>query len=219
MSVDTKALFRESFSAELEKRVKESPSYGVEDYSVTGKARAPYGKRTLAYWEDNGHTLVDNWVEWRKATRWEIWEPDGEPAIELGIDFILPGDIKVKTFIDRVFVLPTGEPAIVDLKTGRTPETPEQLGLYATAIESRYGVRINWGYWWDAHKGTHIGPYDLSRYTPTFFSLLYKEVAAGINAGCFPPRPANNCKDWCSTARYCAAVGGPDAAGVDPLAS
>lgn len=222
MTLDTRALFRDAWDAEIEKRRTDSPSYAIEDYVVTGRAPAPYGKRNLQWWQDNGHTLVDNWLAWRRKTRWDIWEtPDGHRAIELELNVNLDVVGLVKMFIDRIFVTPTGEIVVVDIKTGRTPETAEQLGLYSTGVELTWGpaYRPTWGFFWDAHKGEHGTPQLLDRYTPEFFRNAYTEAAAGINAGCFMAKPANNCKDWCSMARYCHAVGGPDAAGVDPLAS
>ena len=221
--IDTKALFAATWAAELAGRKSQSPSYEVGDYKVTGRAPAPYGKKNQAWWEDNVHTLVDNWVKWRLEHRdWEIWEtPDGKPAIEWEFNITLPGDILVKGLVDRVFVTPVGELVVLDLKTGaRMPETAEQLGLYATALEVTYGpqYRASWGYWWDATKGAHSQPFDLSRFTVGYFAQAYAEAIAGINAGCFPAKPANNCRDWCGVARFCHAVGGSEARGTDPLA-
>lgn len=220
--IDTKALFLATWQQELATRKEQSPSFSVDEYKATGRAPAPYGKRTAKWFEDHGHGFVDKWIAWRLEHQdWQIWEtPDGLPAIEWEFNIVLSGDIPVKGFVDRIFVTPTGEIVVVDIKTGRTPETAEQLGLYATALELKYGpgYRPAWGYWWDAGKGQHVGPYDLSRFTPQFFAVAYQEAIAGINAGCFPAKPANNCSQWCSTARYCHAVGGPDALGVDPLA-
>lgn len=219
--LDTRALFLSAWTEELEKRLKESPSFTTDQFTVTGKASAQYGgKRGLSWWEDHGPSLVDNWVEWRKSTRWPLWEtPDGAPGIELELNVTLPGDIPVKMFLDRVFVLPSGAIGVVDLKTGRLPETPEQLGLYATGMELTYGIahRPHFGYWWDANKGVHVGPFDLDMYTPNYFSVMYREAVSGINAGSFLPKPANACGRWCGVARACAAVGGAEAHKYDPL--
>lgn len=220
--IDTKALFAEAWAEEVANRKAQSPSFDVADYTVTGRAAAKYGgKRNLEWWMDNGPGLVDAWVEWRKRTRWALWEtPEGSPGIELQLNINLPGDIPVKMFLDRVFVTSTGEIVVVDIKTGRTPETPEQLGLYATGIELTWGsaCRPAWGYWWDANKGEHSKPMDLSKYTPAFFQQMYLGAISGINAGCFLPSPANNCGNWCGVAEFCHSVGGAKARGVDSLA-
>jgi RecB family exonuclease len=221
--VDTKRLFAQAWADEIQNRRNQSPSFKVEDYVATGKASKEFGgKRGQDWWLANGHTMVDNWVEWRKRTGWEFWTtPTGKPGIELELNIVLPGDIPVKLFIDRVFVMPSGELAILDIKTGRKPENEEQLGLYATGIELAFGrqYRPAWGYFWDGQKGDHGEPMDLSRWTPGLIAALYEEAIAGINAGSFLPKPANACKNWCSVARYCHVVGGSEARGIDPLAS
>ena len=221
--IDTQAMWDEAWDAECAKRKEQSPSFDLADYTVTGRAAAKYGgKRSAEWWHDNGPLLVQNWIDWRKKTRWEIWEtPEGNPGIELELNIVLPGDIPVKMFIDRMFVTPVGELAVVDLKSGRTPETPEQLGLYATGIELTWGAqyRPTWGFWWDANKGEHSTPMDLTMFTPDYFSRLYRGAIDGINAGSFIPQPANACKNWCGVADYCAAVNGPKGKGVDPLLS
>lgn len=219
---DVKALFEEAWAEQLEDRAKRSPSFDKSQYVATGRAGKEYGgKRTEGWWLDNGPAMVQAWVDWRAETGWHIWEtPTGLPAIELELNVVLPGDIPVKMFIDRIFVTKAGQIVVVDLKTGRTPETPDQLGLYATGLELTFGkaYRPAWGYFWNPQHG-HGQPLGLDRYTPHYFSNLYNEAIKGINAGSFPPRPANNCRSWCGMARFCHAVGGELAMGVDPLCS
>lgn len=222
--LDTKALFDAAWADELAESREKSPSYEVGDYSVTGRAAAKYGgKKNADWWADNGPLLVDSWLEWRKKTRWDLWEtPEGKPAIELEFNILLPGDIPVKMLLDRVFVTPVGEIVVVDIKTGsRMPETPEQLGLYATGMELTYGkhLRPTWGFWWNALKGEHSQPFNLDMYTPSFFAEMYRGAVAGINAGCFLPEPKNGCSSWCGVRDYCHATGGSKAAGIDPLLS
>lgn len=219
MTTDLKALFEECWSAEIQDRVERSPSFKPEEYTATGRASAAYGgKRNIAWWLDNGPTMVESWVNWRANTGWLLWDINGSPAVELEVNFELPGlDHPIKAFIDRIFVLPSGELAVLDIKTGRDPETPEQLGLYAVAIWIVYGVRIKWGYYWHPEKG-HGSPIDLDPWTPQMFAQMFNEAINGINARSFLPKPANNCKNWCGVARFCAVVQGEQALGHDPLA-
>ena len=220
--IDSKALFHTAWDEECDKRKEQSPSFDLGDYTITGRAAAAYGgKRNHEWWHDNGPGLVDNYVEWRKRTKWEIWEtPTGEHAVELNLNVTLPGDIYVVTYIDRVFVLPSGQIAVLDLKTGRLPETEEQLGFYATAIELTYGAmyRPQWGYYWDAQKGEHGRPLALDRWTPDLFAAMYRQAIDGINAGSFLPKPGQGCGNWCGVSRFCHVVGGAEAIGTDPLA-
>lgn len=212
--------FREAWAAEVKDRQERSPSFRVEDYTATGRASAKYGgKRNQDWWLDNGPQMVQDWIDWRQQTGWTIPDIGGRPAVEVELNFTLPGlEMMVKAFIDRVFVTPAGVPVILDLKTGRTPETPEQLGLYRVGLGIVHGLWVDYGYWWQPGPKAHGQPLDLTMYTPEFFASLFNQTINGVNAGYFAPNPANNCKAWCGVARYCAATGGPEAAGVDSLA-
>lgn len=214
------ALFLSCWDEQVADRKKRSPSFTLDEYTATGRAPAAYGgKRNVAWWLDNGPAMVESWVKWRAETDWDFWEPvPEEPAIELEINAVFPNDINVKMVIDRVFVMPSGELAVLDLKSGRIPESQMQLGLYASGIELGYGeaMRPKWGYWWNPDKGA-VGPYDLDRWTPAVFGELFKEAINSINAGQFIPKPNNGCQNWCGVARYCHAVGGELAKNHDPL--
>lgn len=216
---DTKALFKACWDYQIADQQKRTPDYKPEEYTANGKAPAAYGgKRTIQWWLDHGHEYVDRWIDWRMNNpKWRPWEIDGVPAIELELSFMLPGDIPVYGFIDRVEVTPSGELAVVDIKSGRLPETPEQLGLYACGVEILHGVRPSWGFYWDATKGELSRPYDLDFYTPDYMAALYREAIAGINAGSFMAKPANNCGAWCGVAQFCSAVGGHLAHKHDPI--
>lgn len=212
-------LFREKWDEQLADAKRRSPSFTVDDYVATGRATVAYGgKRNQAWWLDNGPDMVRKWLAWRADTNWTILDLAGEPAIEVELNFTLPGDYVVKAFIDAIFVMPTGEVAVVDWKTGRCPETGEQLGLYRVGLGLVHDLWPSWGYYWTPDK-TQGQPIPLDRYTPDYYANLFDDTAAGINAGAFPPKPANSCRNWCSVARYCHAVGGQDAVGVDRLAS
>lgn len=212
--------FREAWDAEVEHRRRLSPSFDPSQYTATGRAPAKYGgKRTEQWWLDEGPGMVQSWIDWREETQWALPEINGEPAVEVDLLFELPGvDLPIKAYIDRVFVLPTGELAIVDLKTGRTPETAEQLGLYRVGLGIVHGLWPSWGYFWSPGKG-HGQPINLEAWTPQRFSVMFNNSINAINAGSFNPNPANACKNWCGVARFCAVVGGEEAKDVDILAN
>lgn len=213
--------FKECWGAEIRDRQERSPSFSPDEYTATGRASAKYGgRRNADWWLDNGPQMVQDYIDWRKAhPDWSIPNIGGKPAVELELNFTLPGlGMMVKAFIDRVFVTPTGEFGVLDIKTGRTPETPEQLGLYRVGLGVVHDVWPSWGWFWSPGGKGHSQPLDLTMYTPEYFAEQFNQAIAGINAGCFLATPANNCKQWCGLSRYCAAVGGPLAKGVDPLA-
>lgn len=205
-------LFQHAWDEEIEKRKEQSPSYDVSEYVATGRASAAYGgKRGVQWWLDNGPGMVQAWIDWRLQHQdWAIWEtPEGLPAIELKLTITLPNGFPVLMFLDRVMVTPAGQMVVLDIKTGRTPETAEQLGLYALGIEQTYGemFRPDWGYFWTPDKG-HSSPQALGMYTADYFDDIATQTAAGINAGVFLAKPQNGCVRWCGVSRFCAAVGG-----------
>lgn len=217
---DAEQEFLRAWDEQVKDRQKRSPSFKVEDYTATGRAAAAYGgKRNIAWWMDNGPGMVEKYIADREAKpEWIIPDIDGKPAVELELLFTIPGmTLPIKGFIDRVFVFPTGEFAVVDLKTGRIPETVEQLGLYRVGMGIQHGIWPNWGYWWSPEKG-FVGPIDLTAWSPERFTALFSQSINGINAQVFLPKVANNCPNWCGVSRYCAAANGEKAKGVDSLA-
>lgn len=209
--LDARELFIMAWNEEVRARREQSPSYEVEDYVKTGRASAQYGgKRGIEWWMDNGPLMVQSWIDWRESSGWALWEtPDGQPAVELELNPILPNGIPIRMFIDRVMVTPAGQVVVVDIKTGRVPETAEQLGLYRFGLEQEYGIEcpVDWGYFWHPDKG-HGSPQALGLYTGDYLAEQADMAVRGINAGCFLAKPANNCASWCGVSKWCAAVGG-----------
>jgi len=177
-------------------------------------------KESQAWWESNLPLMADRYVEWRKQTGWTIWEPkEGVPAIELKVEFSL-GEVRVKGYIDRVFVLKSGELAITDLKTGsRQPENNLQLGTYATAIQVVYGVRPSYGYYYLARKGEHTPVVKLDDYSPAVLAEMLRLFKVAVENEIFIPNVTGKCNQ-CGVRHACAIAGGGEAARQhDKLAS
>lgn len=169
------------------------------------------------WWLANGPGMVDNYVEWRKRSGWKIWEtPDGQPAIELPILANVGIDLPLKMYIDRIFVsggmwLPRGELDIVDLKSGaRSPVSDLQLGIYRVGILETFGVRIDWGSYFDARKGELSPPVNLKRYTPALICHWFRQQYDALKAKIFIPNLSSWCRA-CGHRDYCAAYGGSNA--------
>ena len=205
-------IFLQCWNDQVAERKEQSPSYELEDYIITGKAAAKYdGKRNVDWWLDNGPLMVQRWLDWREDHSWRTWEtPEGVPAVEIEIRIELPTVGPVLMYLDRVMVTPVGQITVVDIKTGRLPETAEQLGFYATGLQLKYGemFRPDWGYYWDAQKGTHGSPLDLSMYTVEYLDHVAAQMVAGANAGAFLAKPQMGCHRWCGVSKFCSAVGG-----------
>jgi len=186
----------ESTSKEYDKINKDT----FRQSSRTSKAN-PDGEN-YDWWYENGRKFLDNWVEWRKGSGWELWTtPQGVPAIELVME-IKVGGIYMKGAIDRVFVTPEGELVILDLKTGiRTPTTDLQLQVYACMMEQSMGVRPSYGVYWMARQGSTSIPVSLDKFTIKKLDEMVGLFQKARENNLFLPN-FNGCK-LCSFQEYC----------------
>jgi RecB family exonuclease len=202
-------LFAEAFEAEVLDVVEDHPD--TRAWSAAGRGRRknlPDGEDGK-WWRENGPPMVDNWIRWRAKSGWKVWTtPSGEPAIELSQEFLTPKGRHIKGFIDRVFVLPSGELAIVDLKSGaRTPESDLQLGFYRYCLYNTTGIDIRKGAYWMARSGEMTELYNLTRITPALMSFYLRKLDEAIEHQIFIPHISFRCRA-CSHRDYCVAFGG-----------
>lgn len=115
------------------------------------------------YWAKAGIEHLQNYIDWRKETRWEVlFLPGKGAAIEWAVEGHIAG-LPFIGYIDRVFITPDGEVVIVDLKSGsRVPSTHLQHGVYNELLEQTMGVRASYGAFFKTAKGelTALVPLD-----------------------------------------------------------
>lgn len=175
-----------------------------------------YGRRTIE--KPNGED-----VEWfrevgipnalRAYQAWRLGAPDlviadvpgFGPGIEVPFHYYI-GDQLVVGFIDRIFTSQTiGGYFPLDIKSGRKPETDEQLGLYGAALHKALGWNIEWGYYLYALKtGTAklTAPIMLSHWTDEKLRQVYEPANKLIEYGLFIPHPGASCMH-CDVAESC----------------
>lgn len=218
MTVDLEQLWLATFDAEVAAKAEQTGT-DPGTWRAGGRATKEYpNKEDGAWWRKNGLTFLIAWKEWRDSVPWEIWEtPAGEPAVELDLKCCF-GDVPVRTIIDRLFVTPEGELAVVDLKTGASSprDMGLQLGFYASAVEQVFGIRPSIATYWNARKGGIGEFYDVAHLTPEFLGRLLGDFVTARDAGLFIPNLSQNCGN-CGVKRACAAARGEDAAKYDPL--
>lgn len=162
-------------------------------------------KEDAAWWRTNGPTMVWNYYTWRQQNpNLEIWTtPAGKPAIEVGIETVLPNNTPLKSFIDRVFQdKNTGELLIVDLKTGKPPASGLQLGVYRLALKEIFNVDVRYGAYWMGREGTLTQAYNLDQYAPDMVSRWIRNTYKAINLELFTPHVGQHC-GWCGVAKHC----------------
>lgn len=172
----------------------------------------------IEVWNANGPVFVQNYIDWRKRSPYEIWTtPDGQPAIELDVSGFLPGcPVEIKGFVDRIFHDPVFDQLIdVDLKSGKKPpKNGQQFGTYNALVQVKYGVQTRLGVPFLNRKGSLGKPYELADYTPEAVGKVFGEAWKKIQAGEFKA-DTSDCF-ICDVASSCAAKNGPLAHRHDP---
>jgi len=174
-------------------------------------------KESMTDWMKLGPELCVAYFKWRKETGWAIWRtPDGELAVELDTSGKLADcPIEIKQYVDRVFLLPTGQPFLVDLKTGsRQPENSLQFGTYRAGIEARYGTVVPQGAPFMNRKGRLGRVHELGIYTPDYMGSVFAKADQQIKQGLLVASPGGHCF-FCDVSAACYATGGPLAAQFD----
>lgn len=202
-------LFRDAFELELATTAETGTDRRTWSVAGRGKRKDNLAGEDETWWRKNGPPMVDNWITWRRKVAWKIWTtPDGEPAIELGLEFKTPKGRDIKGFLDRVFVVPSGDLVIVDLKSGaRSPESDLQLAFYRYEMFNVYGIDIRFGAYWMARTGQMSDIYNLSRLTPQYMAVLMDRFDRAIDNEIFIPNVTFKCRS-CSHRDYCVAYGG-----------
>lgn len=207
--------FNENFDKAMDEQEAETGTTR-DQWKVAG--RKP-NVEDIAWWRRNGPSYVASWRRWMNNLGWTIWvTPDGEPAIELGMDEPI-GDVPSHGFIDRVLVTPEGDLVVVDLKTGKPPKDQVQLATYAHYINSRYGVNCHHGGYWMARGGILTGKHDLTPLMHGRLEYEYSQVWRAVEQEIFPATPSGLCANWCPFNKYCYSYnpGSPEAESVSPF--
>lgn len=169
-------------------------------------------------WMKIGPLLVGNYIMWRKASDYVVWQMDDAVGIEIDLSTVLPGcAMEVKAYADRIFYSPGFEQHhIIDLKTGtRGPKTPLQFGVYNACLTERYGVEAEVGAAFMNREGKLGKAFTLDKYTPTYVGKLFGHFARAVDAGIFPAHPGSSCR-MCDVQDSCYANNGKDAEMYDP---
>lgn len=205
------ALFQQAFDAELQNLIDQG--HDPANFHAAGKRATksnpnPTGEDYF-WWRREGPEMMQRWVDWRKAAKWQIWTtPDNRPAIELELDTHVAGR-PIRAILDRIMVIPTtGHLCLVDVKSGkRTPESDLQLAVYRYCVTSTWPeVDINYGGYWMARKGDMV-TVSLARFTEQMIVSWYDRFIKAREAGIYIPHMSSTCKA-CSLREFCAAYGG-----------
>lgn len=174
------------------------------------------GKQGYEWWQENAPVMVQQYLDWFDNNEWFIPWLNDQPAIEFPVDpEYMFGPFK--GFIDRLYVLPTGDLVVADIKTGTTPpKEPLQLGDYANALEMMGLPRPRWGTYVMVKHGEHTPLVPLDKYTTDYLEQVHGPVRKMIDQGLFPPNVGDFCRT-CVVQKACYAYGGENSQQYDPL--
>ncbi|NBU93414.1 MAG: hypothetical protein EBS18_02475 [Actinobacteria bacterium] len=190
------------------------------DWRKGGRAtNANPDKENKAWWDDNGKKMFLDFVTAWKDSGLTIWEsPQGVPGVEIELNSQF-GDVSLKAYADLIAVTSAGELVVVDFKTGAfTPDSSLQLGIYACAMEMKFGVRPTRGYYYSARKAQFLEAEGLHRWSIPLLTELFAQFNRAVENEIFLPNIGMACST-CGVKDYCYATGGELAQIYDPLAN
>jgi putative RecB family exonuclease len=178
------------------------------EFKVTGETKERPQGRDQDWWNDNVTWMLQNYMNWRVSSGYQIAKINGEPAVELEFNMDLGNGTTMRGFIDRVFERPDGMLEVVDLKTGQTQASVYQLVTYSYAIEVMTGgAQVDYGAFFmlakDGAKGGHSSPQYLVPFRHgSSVQQVYRRLDETIKAGFFLPNVGADCYR-CPVRRAC----------------
>lgn len=164
----------------------------------------------VADWLNSAARLVDSYFELEDPRR---LEPE---ACELHVETELGSGVRLRGYVDRLDVAPTGEIRVVDYKTGAAPrEIGEakamfQMKFYAVVLWRLRGVvprQLKLMYLTDGQCLAYTpDEAELRRFERTLEAIWSAILRAG-RTGDFRPNPSKLC-GWCSHQALCPSFGG-----------
>ncbi|WP_344824718.1 RecB family exonuclease [Actinocorallia longicatena] len=161
-------------------------------------------------WLAQAHTMLERYFTLEDPQRLE-------PADrELFVETVLPTGLKLRGYIDRVDVAPSGDVRIVDYKTGSAPRADFearalfQMKFYALVLWRIHG-RVP-----RLLQLMYLGNGEVLRYSPDEADLraterkveaLWSAIRRAMDTGEWRPRPSRIC-DWCDHKARCPEYGG-----------
>jgi hypothetical protein len=202
-------LFHDQFDKAIAEREQQEPDFPKESWRASGRASKAWpNKEDESWWRAEGPAMVMSWVTWRtNNSQWEIAMFGDQPGIELECNPVIGGQ-PVKQFIDRAFTNPEQtDILLVDIKSGRAPDSQQQIGSYGLGLLETFGVEARWGSYWLARTGGTTAFEDMRLWPRERLDDIYRKAQLQRELGLFLPKESNMCSG-CSVKDACFAVGG-----------
>jgi putative RecB family exonuclease len=170
----------------------------------------PDGAGAHAEWLSEARSMVERYFTLEDPRRLE-------PASrELYVETVLASGLRLRGYIDRVDVAPTGDVRVVDYKTGRAPRAEfEARALFQMKFYALVLWRLN-GSVPRLLQLMYLGNGEVLRYAPDEADLraterkieaLWQAIRRAMESGEWRPRTSRLC-DWCDHQSRCPSFGG-----------
>lgn len=218
------ALFHIAFDMEIA-RTEEQSGFDRSEWRPSGRTAARVSmsggpnKKDESWWRQQGPEMLAYYSSWRLASPWEISLMVSDIGERWGIEVpfeVEMGGETVKGYIDRVFTLTdpqSGEQQhmVMDLKSGREPDSTAQLGTYRLGLIRQWDMDPQWGCYWLGGTGLATSFTDLrAKWPEARVDRRYATARRRQLAGEFDPKPSNLCGS-CGVRDYCLEAGGEKA--------
>ncbi|MGW5879638.1 RecB family exonuclease [Nocardiopsis terrae] len=168
------------------------------------------GEEALQEWLESARTLVERYFDLENPEQLEPRER------EMRLEVSLPTGLRLRGYVDRLDVAPSGQIRVVDYKTGKSPhprfedKAKFQIFFYAVMIWRDLGVvpaRLQLVY---------LGDGSVRWYDPTEAELtaaeseiadIWARIEAAGRAGAWEPKRSKLC-GWCEHQALCPEFGG-----------
>ena len=184
------------------------PVDGAADDGTEVAPRSPEARRDE--WLQSARDLLDAYFELEDPSRLEPAER------ELFVEHDLESGLRLRGYVDRLDVAPTGALRVVDYKTGRAPRE----GFEAKAMfQMRFYALVLWRLRGEVPRLLqllYLGSGEVLRYEPDEADLraterkveaIWAAIQRATEKGDWRPNPTRLC-DWCDHQSLCPAFGG-----------
>jgi putative RecB family exonuclease len=186
----------------------DSGAASAADDGTEGAPRSPEARRDE--WLQSARDLLDAYFELEDPSRLEPAER------ELFVEHDLESGLRLRGYVDRLDVAPTGALRVVDYKTGRAPRE----GFEAKAMfQMRFYALVLWRLRGEVPRLLqllYLGSGEVLRYEPDEADLraterkveaIWAAIQRATEKGDWRPNPTRLC-DWCDHQSLCPAFGG-----------
>ncbi len=176
------------------------------------------GEDALADWLGHTRTLLERYFHMEQP---QHLEPRDR---EMRLDVTLDSGLRLRGYVDRLDVAPTGQIRLVDYKTGKSPhprfedKAKFQIFFYAVMLWRQLGeipTRLQLMYLGDGGVRWYDPTEDELRNAEAEITAIWHDIEATARSGRWLPRPSKLC-GWCDHQAICPEFGGTPPPLPDP---